>query len=114
MYTDPKILKKEQGNIINDLNQILNMRNLMVHNAYFDENLIKAYSNKAFNYCTCVINGIMHKVVNTSNDLSLCEIIESLDKENQEKLKCINIEIKKRGDASMIDALSRNNMLHIT
>lgn len=114
LYTDPKILKKEQGNIINDLHQILNMRNLMVHNAYFDENLIKAYSNKAFNYCTCVINGIMHKIVNTSKDLSLCEIIESLDKENQEKLKCINMEIKKRGDASMIDVLSRNNMLHIT
>ena len=106
LYTDPQKLEKEKTNIINDLCQILNMRNLIVHNAYFDENIIKAYSNKAFNYCTCVFNGIIHKAINTSNDLSLSEIIESLDNENREKLKCINIEIKKRGDTSMIDVLS--------
>lgn len=106
LYTDPQKLEKEKTNIINDLYQILNMRNLIVHNAYFDENIIKAYSNKAFNYCTCVLNGIIHKAINTSNDLSLSEIIESLDNENREKLKCINIEIKKRGDTSMIDVLS--------
>lgn len=104
LYTDPQKLEDEKSNIINDLCQILNMRNLIVHNAYFDENIIKAYSNKAFNYCTCVLNGIIHKAINTSYDLSLIEILDSFDKENSENLKYISEEIEKRGAASLINA----------
>lgn len=103
LYTDPHNFEGEKLNIINDLCLILNMRNMIVHNAYFDENIIKAYSNKAFDYCTCVLNGIIYKAINTSNDVSLIEILESFDKENTENLKYINEEIEKRGVASLIN-----------
>lgn len=96
LYLDTENIEKQKKEIINDLCQVCNIRNLMVHNAFFDKNTIDVYANKSFEYCTCVLNGVLHTINANTEQSTLYSIIDFFDKENHRKYKDISNEIKKR------------------
>lgn len=94
LYSNVDNFNDLRDGVIKDLSQIHIIRNMMVHYAILEDSMIHIYANKAFDYCTCVLNGILHKMNTTEEVSSLPEMIDSFDKENLEKLNVIKNEIK--------------------
>ena len=96
LYFDSIVFEKKREAIIKDFQTMQIVRNMVIHSAVYNKNSICIYANKAYSYCTCILNCMLYNLEKQKTTILLSEMITRIDEENEKKVKLIKCEIEGR------------------